>query len=186
MAGAEETERTIRRLQLSQLFRSSCHPLTNAASTTLAVALRGGDHASVIATLSLASTVSSALELVVAPFIGKVADRWGRKPLLIVCAMLRFLPYVMNAFKPSMLAIFMEAATDSVAFSIYTLGEQCLIADLVTDAKQLAVATSRATSSMGVAQVAANLVGGTIAAMNPRLPFVLGAAACDSSISGAN
>ena len=43
MASADETERTIRWLQLSQLFRSSCHPLTNAASTALAVSLRGGD-----------------------------------------------------------------------------------------------------------------------------------------------
>ena len=77
-----------------------------------------------------------------------------------------------------MLAIFMEACTDSVAFSIYTLAESCTIADLVTDAQQLAVSNARATSSMGVAQVTANLLGGTIAAMNPRLPFVLGATMC--------
>lgn len=176
-----EVERTIRRLQLSQLLRSSCWPLTNPAGTAIAVALTGGDHARVVALLSLGSTLSSGLELVVAPTLGIVADRWGRKPLLVATALARLPCYVANLVRPSLIAIFMEALLDAAGYSVYTLAEQTVLADMTTDAKVLTISSARVASAKGTAQMGSFLLGGTIAAMNPRLPFALAAAACVSA-----
>jgi hypothetical protein len=178
---AAQVERTIRRLQLSQLLRSSCWPLTNPAGTAIAVALTGGDHARVVAMLSLGSTLSSGLEFLVAPILGIAADRWGRKPLLLATALARFPWYLSNLIRPSLFAIFMEAFIDAAAFSVYTLAEQTILADMMTDAKALTVSTARLASPKGMAQMGSFLVGGTIAALNPRLPFALAATACLSS-----
>jgi MFS family permease len=178
-----EIERTIRWLQLSQLLRSSCWPLTNPAGTAIAVALTNGDHARVVAMLSLGSTLSSGLELLIAPTLGIVADRWGRKPLLVATALARLPFYVSNLLRPSLFAIFMEALVDAVGFSVYTLGEQTILADMVTDARMLTVCSARVASAKGMAQMGSFLLGGTIAAMNPRLPFALAATACASAAS---
>ena len=175
-----QVERTIHWLQLSQLLRSSCWPLTNPAGTAIAVALSGGDHARVVAMLSLGSTLSSGLELLVAPALGRIADR-GRKPLLVAAVLARFPWYVMSVVRPSLLAIFMEALTDSLAFSIYTLGEQTILADMVTKAEALTISSARVASAKGMAQMGSFLLGGTVAALNPRLPFALAAMASMSA-----
>ena len=85
-------ERTIRSLQLGQLFRSACWAFTNAASTALALRLTNGDHARIVQLISLAGTLSSGLELLLSPWIGLLCDQFGRKPLLVAASMARFVP----------------------------------------------------------------------------------------------
>jgi hypothetical protein len=77
----------------------------------------------------------------------------------------------------------MEAFMDAAGFSVYTLAEQTILADMVTDARMLTVCSARVSSAKGMAQMGSFLLGGTIAAMNPRLPFALAAAACISAAS---
>ena len=126
-------ERTIRCLQLAQLFRSSQWAFTNAAATTLALSLTGGDSARVVRMMSVSISVASALELLFTPWIGRYMDRAGRKPLLVVAAAVKSLPYAMNVFRPSLLAIFLEGCIDSTAYQLYSLAESTLVAEQIKE-----------------------------------------------------
>ena len=91
-AEQDEAERLIRCLQVAQLFRGSCHAVTNAASSALALQLCQGDGQRVVRLLSLALTLSGLVELGMSPWVGMICDRYGRKPLLIVGGLLRVIP----------------------------------------------------------------------------------------------
>ena len=165
-------ERTIRCLQLAQLFRSSQWAFTNAAATTLALSLTGGDSARVVRMMSVSISVASALELLFTPWIGRYMDRAGRKPLLVVAAAVKSLPYAMNVFRPSLLAIFLEGCIDSTAYQLYSLAESTLVADQIKDTRELTIGMARITSAKGPAQTAGFLLGGVL---GQRMAFAMGA-----------
>ena len=176
-----DTECIIRCLQICNLLRSVQYAVTNTAATALQLHLTGGDHAKVVRVLSVATTLSSALEMVISPFIGRLSDQWGRKPLLLVGGMAKCLPYVMNAISPSLIAFFINNMVGEAAFQVYSeshyiasayffpmiiqrplvgliptlcagLAESSIVADLIKDTRGLAIGTARVKSMGGAAQ----------------------------------
>ena len=179
MAEATErvVERTVRTLQLGQFFRSCQWAVTNTANTQIAMMLCGGDYARVVRIQSTGTTISSVIELAASPFFGVVSDRLGRKPVLLACGLVKTPIYLMMAASPSMYALLLSPMFGECAYQMYKLAESTVMADLVTDPKLLAICNTRIGSMMGASQVFGNLFGGALAVVNPRIPFLLGAAA---------
>ena len=103
-------ERTIRALQVGQFLRSCQHAFTNAAQTTLALQVTGGDQAVVAAFMSRAGSLSSLLELLTNPLVGSLSDNFGRKPIMLAGGMAKFIPYMLCALCKSALSASVTAA----------------------------------------------------------------------------
>ena len=170
-------ERTVRTLQLGQFFRSCQWAVTNTANTQIAMMLCGGDYARVVRIQSTGTTISSVIELAASPFFGMVSDRLGRKPVLLACGLVKTPIYLAMAASPSTYALLLSPMFGECAYQMYKLAESTVMADLVTDPRLLAICNTRIGSMMGASQVFGNLFGGALAVVNPRIPFLLGAAA---------
>jgi MFS family permease len=95
---AAVVERTIRALQVGQFLRSCQHAFTNAAQTTLALQITGGNQTVVAAVMSRAGSLSALFELLMNPIVGSLSDNFGRKPIMLCGGMAKFLPYLLCAF----------------------------------------------------------------------------------------
>ena len=176
-------ERVIRTLQVGQLFRSIQWAVTNTAQSTMALQLCGGNQQTVVRLMTRATTVSAVLELCLSPFVGRVMEVIGRKPLLIVMGLTKFPAYMMMAINPSLFALVLGPMVGEASYQVYKLAETTIVADMITEPKALAVASARVQSMMGAAQVLGNLFGGLLATLNPRWPYFLGTGAVSIQIS---
>ena len=70
--GVAKPEATIRVLMLLNLLRGSQYAVTSTAATALQLQLTRGDHTRIVRVLSVATSLSSLLEMVATPFIGSV------------------------------------------------------------------------------------------------------------------
>lgn len=71
--------------------------------------------------------------------------------MLIITALLKAIPYTMNAISPSLLAIFLEGCVEVAAFQLYTMAESTMVADLSQDAQAIAIGNARVKSATGAA-----------------------------------
>eukprot|EP01043_Picozoa_sp_COSAG02_P018658 COSAG02_NODE_876_length_16272_cov_138.802510_13_plen_479_part_00 len=183
VAAEHVMERTVRTLQFGQFFRSCQWAVTNTANTQLAMVICRGDYNRVVRIQSTGTTISSLIELAASPFFGMVTDRLGRKPVLLVCGLVKTPIYLAMVASPSIYALLLSPMFGECAYQMYKLAESTVMADLVADPKLLAICTTRIGSMMGASQVCGNLFGGALAVVNPRIPFLLGAAAGISQVA---
>lgn len=175
-AGATEDARVsnvIRVLSVGQLLRTAQYGISSMAVNQLALSLSGNNHDFVVAHIARAATFGSLLELLSSPFFGRLADTYGRKPLLLASGMAKLIPYVALVVSPSMNAIFALNAMQEVAYQLYRLSDQAILADIVRDPRELAIAQSATSSMMGGALVLGNLAGGYLAKTGPSGPFLV-------------
>lgn len=169
------TIRQIQGLQVAQFLRSCQYTLTITAQTTLALRITHGDHALVTAMISRSMGMSAFLELLLSPLCGRLSDHYGRKPVLLMAGLAKFVPYIMMATKPSMGAIILSTLLTDASFQTYRLAETALLADKVRGLAPLAIATTRVSSMMGLAAVFGNIAGGSLSMVSLRLPYVVAA-----------
>ena len=135
--------RIVNVLSVGQLLRTGQYAISSMAVNTMALQLTGNNHAAVVAHISRASTFGSLLELLSSPFVGALSDKFGRKPLLLIAGMAKFVPYVLLLVAPSMGAIFALNALQEVAYQLYRLSDASILADCIKDPKRLAVAQTQ-------------------------------------------
>ena len=82
-------------------------------------------------TVGLILTSFSLLQLVSAPIMGRLSDRFGRKPLLLVSQLATALSFFILAFAKSLPLIFLSRFVDGAFGSNFTIG-QAVLSDLST------------------------------------------------------
>lgn len=174
---------TVRVLSVGQLLRTAQYGISSMVVNQTALGLCGGNHAVVVAHIARAGTLGSLLELLSSPFFGKVTDALGRKPVLLLAGTAKLIPYLLLLISPSMGAIFALNAVQEVAYQMYRLSDQSILADIIKDPKRLAVAQTETSSMMGGALIFGNLLGGYLASTNPKVPLMI-AAGCNLAFAG--
>eukprot|EP01043_Picozoa_sp_COSAG02_P062676 COSAG02_NODE_8704_length_2468_cov_2.810891_2_plen_495_part_00 len=165
--------RVIRVLSVGQLLRTAQYGISSMAVNQLALSLSNNNHGAVVAHIAKAATFGSLLELLSSPFFGQLTDTYGRKPMLLASGMAKLVPYILLVVSPSMHAIFALNAMQEVAYQMYRLSDQAILADIIHDPRELAIAQSATSSMMGGALVLGNLSGGYLAKTNPNIPFLI-------------
>jgi DHA1 family multidrug resistance protein-like MFS transporter len=168
-----QVAKVIRVLSVGQLLRTAQYGISSMAVNQLALSLSDNNHGAVVAHIAKAATFGSLLELLSSPFFGQLTDTYGRKPMLLASGMAKLVPYVLLVVSPSMHAIFALNAMQEVAYQMYRLSDQAILADIVHGPKELAIAQSATSSMMGGALVFGNLAGGYLAKANPKIPFLV-------------
>lgn len=173
--GAEKAQvsRVIRVLSLGQLLRTAQYGISSMAVNQLALSLSGNNHGAVVAHIARAATFGSLLELLSSPFFGQLTESYGRKPILLASGMAKLIPYALLVVSPSMHVIFALNAMQEVAYQMYRLSDQAILADIVHEPKELAIAQSATSSMMGGALIFGNLAGGYLAKATPQTPFLI-------------
>ncbi|WP_269582376.1 MFS transporter [Roseibium sp. Sym1] len=136
----------------------------------LAQAFDGEPHAAYLTRFLVAAPSLSVV--VVAPFAGIAADRFGRVPLLLAGVLLFALSGSAGAYLPDLTAILASRLLLGVAVALAMTAQVALVGDLFAGARRSAF--------MGLQTAAINFSGflyiglaGWLAAYSPRLPFLV-------------
>ncbi len=131
--------------------------------------LTGGSVSQVAAWYGATAIVFSIMQFVVAPIMGILSDRFGRKPVMLVSLIALGLDTLLLAFAPSMAWMFIGrliggslAATNAIA--------NAYIADS-TDEKNRAKGFGMMGAAFGIGFVIGPVLGGYLGAIDLRLPF---------------
>lgn len=161
-------------IALGLLMTATLKIMANATISPALPALEAsfaGEPAAAYLTRFLVSAPSLSV-VVVAPFAGLAADRFGRGPLLIAGVLLFALAGSAGAYLPSLFSILMSRFLLGVAVALTMTAQVALVGDLFEGARRNAF--------MGWQVAAINFSGffyigfaGLLAGVSPRLPFVI-------------
>jgi len=130
-------------------------------------------------TVTLLASVYSFAQFVFAPVWGRLSDRWGRRPVLLLTIGGTAAGYLWLAFGDSLLALFLaRAATGAMAANVAVV--QAYISD-VTGAADRARGMARVGAAHGLGFVLGPAIGGLFSGADPAapdlaLPFLIAAA----------
>lgn len=129
----------------------------------------GGDTARAAHTLGLFGTVWALMQLVCAPILGSLSDRFGRRPVILLSNLALGLDYLLMALAPSLTWLFAgRIISGAAAGSIPTAA--AYIAD-VTPPEKRAAAFGMIGAAFGLGFVLGPALGGVLGQADPRLPF---------------
>ncbi len=118
--------------------------------------------------------VFSACQFVSTPIIGRLSDKYGRRPLLLVSVAGTFVSFVMMAFAPNTLVLFLARALDGLTAGNLPVA-QAVISDTTTPAQR-----ARGFGIIGASFGFGFVIGPVISAMtfhlSPAMPFLIAAA----------
>ena len=115
----------------------------------------------------------AAMQLVFAPVLGGLSDRFGRRPLILVALFGSGIDYIAMAFAPSLMFLFITRAINGVSGASMTVC-QAYIAD-VTEPKDRAKAYGLMGAAFGVGFTFGPAIGGLLGHVDIRLPFLAAA-----------
>ncbi len=121
----------------------------------------------------------SITQFMFSPLMGNLSDRFGRRPLLLLAIFGLAVDYLLQAFAPSLLWLFVGRAIAGFCGSSWVIAN-AYIAD-VTAPEDRAKAFGMMGAAFGVGFVLGPAVGGLLGEFGPRVPFFVAAA-----ISGMN
>lgn len=113
----------------------------------------------------------SSIQLVSGPILGALSDRFGRKPILLVCLFGTACSYLLLGLADSLLLIFIAVFIDGLTGSNLTLAH-AYIADTTT-AKTRAKGISLAGVAFGLGLMSGPALGGLLSGINLSLPALI-------------
>ncbi len=129
----------------------------------------GGDTARAASVFGLFGTVWALMQFVLAPILGSLSDRFGRRPVILLSCLGLGLDYVLMALAPTITWLFVGRVLSGVtSASFATAG--AYIAD-VTPPERRAAGFGMIGAAFGVGFVLGPALGGVLGAVDPRLPF---------------
>jgi len=114
------------------------------------------------------------LQLVCAPVLGNLSDRFGRRPVLLFAVGALGIDYLVMGFAPSLGWLFLGRAIAGIAGASFTPAYAC-VAD-VTPPERRAQSFGIVSAAFGVGFVLGPAIGGLLGGLGPRAPFFAAAA----------
>jgi DHA1 family tetracycline resistance protein-like MFS transporter len=128
-----------------------------------------GDTARAAAVYGLFGTVWALMQFLGSPALGVLADRYGRRPIIILSNLGLGLDYVLMALAPTLAWLFAGRLISGImAASIATAG--AYIAD-VTPPERRSAGFGMLSAAFGLGFVLGPALGGVLGTVDPRLPF---------------
>lgn len=113
------------------------------------------------------------LQFLAAPVLGALSDRFGRRPVLLVSLVGAGLDYLIMAFAPSLLVLFIGRIVSGITGGSMTVANS-YIADISNDANR-AANFGLIGAAFGIGFIIGPLIGGVLGHVDPVLPFVAAA-----------
>lgn len=118
----------------------------------------------------------AATNFIAAPILGRLSDRFGRRPVLLVSMFGSALDYFLMAVAPTV-AFLLVARLASAATSASVIAANAYIAD-VSPPEQRAARFGLLQAAFGVGLIAGPIAGGLLGELDARLPFYCAGALC--------
>lgn len=132
----------------------------------------GLDRASVIG--GWMAFVYSAMQFLFSPLMGNLADRFGRRPLLLLAVAGLMVDYLLQAWAPTLIWLFLGRALAGFCGASWVIAN-AYIADVTAPADR-AAAFGRMGAAFGLGFVIGPAIGGLLGELGPRVPFMVAAA----------
>jgi len=134
----------------------------------------GGDTASAAEWNVVFATCGGAMSFLAGPILGMMADRWGRRPVLLVCLGGLGLDFLFMAFAPSLAWLLVGRLISGATSGVFSTAN-AYVAD-VTAPEKRAQAFGWMGAAFNVGFLAGPALGGLLGSINLRLPFMAAAA----------
>lgn len=132
------------------------------------------DEATVSRTYGYFVAVYALMQFISSPLLGRLSDRFGRRPLLLISLFGAAVDYAFMAFAPSLPLLFLGRMISGISGASYSVAS-AYIADISDDSNR-----SRnfglIGAGFGIGFIAGPAIGGLLAAYGPQYPFL--AAGC--------
>ncbi|MBL9037440.1 MAG: TCR/Tet family MFS transporter [Archangium sp.] len=130
---------------------------------------RGGDTSEAAATVGVFGTVWALMQFAFSSMQGSLADRFGRRPVILLSNLGLGLDYLLMALAPSLGWLLVGRIVSGItAASFSTAG--AYIAD-VTPPEKRAAAFGKIGAAFGVGFIVGPAIGGLLGGFDPRMPF---------------
>ena len=116
----------------------------------------------------------AAMQFLLAPLVGALSDRWGRRPIILACLFGLGVDYLIQGFAPSLGWLFVGRLLAGVMGASFTPAN-AYIADVSTP-EDRARNYGLVGMMFGLGFILGPSLGGLLGAANPRLPFFFAAA----------
>lgn len=111
----------------------------------------------------------SLAQFLFAPIMGSLSDAFGRRPLLLLAIAGLFFDYILSAWAPTLMWLFVGRVIAGICGSSYVIA-YAFIAD-VTEPEERAKAFGLMGAAFGVGFVIGPAIGGLLGEFGPRVPF---------------
>ena len=118
-------------------------------------------------------SIYSLMLFIASPFLGSLSDRFGRRPVLLVALLGSGLDYLLMAFSPSLLLLFIGRIISGLTGASLTVASS-YIADISND-KNRTSNFGLVGAAFGVGFVVGPALGGLVGSYGHNLPFILAA-----------
>jgi len=116
----------------------------------------------------------AAVQFFAAPILGALGDQFGRRPVLLYTLLALCLDYLLLAFAPTLVWLFVARIITGVASSTFSLA-YAYITD-ITEADQRAQRFGMVGAAFGGGFILGPVIGGLLGEIGPRIPFYAAAA----------
>lgn len=117
--------------------------------------------------------VYALMQFFFSPVMGNISDRFGRRPVLLLTLLLLGIDYLIMAWAPSLVWLFIGRLIAGIAASTYSTC-YAVIADS-TPAEKRTQTFGLVGAAFGLGFVLGPVIGGMVGEVSPRLPFVVAA-----------
>lgn len=135
----------------------------------LVVELGGGDTASGAQLYGIFGTTWALMQLIAAPILGALSDRFGRRPVLLLSALGLGLDYILMALAPTLAWLFVGRVISGITAASYSTAS-AYIAD-ITPPEKRAAGFGMLGAAFGLGFVLGPALGGVLGGIDARLPF---------------
>ena len=140
----------------------------------LIASLEGGGMAEAVITAGWLLAIFALMQVFFGPLMGNLSDRFGRRPVLLLSLAAFGVDYLLMAFAPTLVWLFVGRAVAGVAGAIYGPANAC-IAD-ITPPEKRARNFGLIGAAFGAGFILGPALGGLLAEFGPRTPFFAAAA----------
>lgn len=129
----------------------------------------GGDTSRSAVVFGVFSTVFAAAQILSAPILGSLSDRYGRRPVILISCVGLGIDYIIMAAAPNLAWLFVGRILAGItSANMSTAG--AYIAD-VTPPEKRAAAYGMLSAAFGVGFIVGPMLGGLLGQLGPRVPF---------------
>jgi len=124
-------------------------------------------------TIGLVMTSNALSQMISAPLLGRLSDRYGRRPLLLICLLGTFIGFVVLANAHTSLDLFLSRIIDGLLGGNISLA-QAYISDITND-RERTKGFAVIGAAFGLAFIFGPAIGGTLSVYGFRAPAILAA-----------
>ncbi len=135
--------------------------------------ITGGDISSASVWGGILSTIFAVMQFLFGPMLGKLSDRYGRRPVILLSLLIMAIDYVVMVFAPTMWLLLVTRIVGGITAATYATAN-AFVAD-ISKPEDKAANFGLLGAAFGIGFVIGPLMGGALAEFGTRVPFMVAA-----------